>query len=145
MTVLAGLLDAPAQQRATPAHDILNHTLPDRVLVLASYESLPTMDLGFDIGTRVDVERLPVPAFISVRYESSTLPGAPIQLTVPGPSRLDGAFSQAAGTDDSNSGFLASAFRKTGTSIVRTGVKTGTSLVDAVRVVGSVVRRALPN
>jgi hypothetical protein len=144
MTVLAGLLAAPAQRRAKPTQDIINNTLPEPVLMLASYESFPTMDLGFDIGTRVDVERLPAPAFVSVRYESSMLPGAPVQLTGPAPARVDRAFPQAADTDDSG-GFLAAAFRKTGTSIVRTGVKTGTSLVDAVRVVGSVVRRALPN
>jgi hypothetical protein len=41
--------------------------------------------------------------------------------------------------------FITSAFRRTGASIVRTGVKTGSSLVDAVRVVGGVVRRALPD
>lgn len=147
MTVLAGLLAAPAQRRATPTQDIINinNTRSEPVLMLASYESFPTMDLGFDIGTRVDVERLPAPAFVSVRYESSMLPGAPVQLTGPAPARLDRAFPQAADTDDSGGGFLAAAFRKTGTSIVRTGVKTGTSLVDAVRVVGSVVRRALPN
>lgn len=42
-------------------------------------------------------------------------------------------------------GFITGAFKKTGSSIVRTGVKTGTSIYDAVRVVGGAVRKALPN
>jgi hypothetical protein len=42
-------------------------------------------------------------------------------------------------------GFISGAFRKTGSSIVKTGAKTGASIFDAVRVVGGAVRRALPN
>jgi hypothetical protein len=49
-----------------------------------------------------------------------------------------------AAADDSD-GFLAGAFKKTGSSIVKTSVRTGASIFDAVRVVGGVVRRALPN
>jgi hypothetical protein len=48
-------------------------------------------------------------------------------------------------TDDESDGFISGAFKKTGTSIVKTGVRTGASIVDAVRVVGGAVRRALPN
>jgi hypothetical protein len=48
-------------------------------------------------------------------------------------------------TDDEPDGFISGAFKKTGTSIVKTGVRTGASIVDAVRVVGGAVRRALPN
>lgn len=46
---------------------------------------------------------------------------------------------------ENEDGFITGAFKKTGTSIVRTSVRTGTSIVDAVRVVSGVVRRALPN
>jgi hypothetical protein len=49
-----------------------------------------------------------------------------------------------AGSADSD-GFITGAFKKTGSSIVRTGVKTGASIYDAVRVVGGAVRKALPN
>jgi hypothetical protein len=49
----------------------------------------------------------------------------------------------AGGPDDP--GFFAGAFRKTGSSILRTGARTGASIVGAVRVVGVAVRRALPN
>lgn len=48
------------------------------------------------------------------------------------------------GADD-DGGFLSDALRKTRTSLVRTGARTGASIVDAVRVVGGAVRRALPN
>jgi hypothetical protein len=47
--------------------------------------------------------------------------------------------------DDDTDGFLTAAFKKTGTSIVRTSVKTGASVFDAFRFVGGAVRRALPN
>lgn len=46
---------------------------------------------------------------------------------------------------DEGDGFLTGAFKKTGSSIVKTSVRTGASIFDAVRVVGGVVRRALPN
>lgn len=51
----------------------------------------------------------------------------------------------AAAEEAASDGFFTGAFKKTGTSIVRSGVKTGTSIVDAMRVVGEAVRRALPN
>ncbi len=47
--------------------------------------------------------------------------------------------------EDDGRGFVTTAFKKTGSSIARTGVRTGASIVDAVRAVGGVVRRALPN
>jgi hypothetical protein len=40
---------------------------------------------------------------------------------------------------------LTGAFKRTGTSIVRTGVRTGASIFDALRVVSGAVRRALPD
>jgi hypothetical protein len=47
--------------------------------------------------------------------------------------------------DSSGDGFLGSAFKRTGTSIVKTSMKTGGSIFGAVRVVGSAVRRVLPD
>jgi hypothetical protein len=41
-------------------------------------------------------------------------------------------------------GFLTGAMKKTGTSIIRTGVKTGASIRDAMRAIGGAVRRAFP-
>jgi hypothetical protein len=53
----------------------------------------------------------------------------------------------AALTDNESDGdsFITSAFKRTGSSIVKTGVKTGASIFDAVRVLGGAVRKALPN
>ena len=52
-------------------------------------------------------------------------------------------------SNDDEDGFITGAFKRTGSTIVRGGVKTGTSVVDAVRVlsgaVGGAVRKALPN
>jgi hypothetical protein len=141
LAVLAGLLDAP--RRTAPAQPTARRTEP--VPVIMTYESLPTMDVVSSIGMRVDVEALPAPAFVNVRHDVPTLPGAQVHLTAPALDReLDDRFSRAA-ADCGGGGFITSAFRKTGSSIVRTGVKTGTSLVGAVRVLGSAVRRALPD
>jgi hypothetical protein len=46
--------------------------------------------------------------------------------------------------DVSGEGLITGAFKKTGSSLVRTGARTGASIFDAVRVVSGVVRRALP-
>jgi hypothetical protein len=141
LSVLAGLLDAPRQSAvaATGAD-----TLAEPPVLLVSYESLPTTDAGFDIGTPVEIESLPAPAFVNVRNEVPILPGSPVQLTAPAIAHgADEDFTRAA--SGGHGGFITSAFRRTGASIVRTGVKTGSSLVDAVRVVGGVVRRALPD
>ncbi|MEO7191288.1 MAG: hypothetical protein ABI051_09545 [Vicinamibacterales bacterium] len=41
-------------------------------------------------------------------------------------------------------GLITSAFRKTGSSIVKTGIKTGSSIYDAVRGLSGAMRRVLP-
>jgi hypothetical protein len=46
--------------------------------------------------------------------------------------------------DVNGEGLITGAFKKTGSSLVRTGARTGASIFDAVRVVSGVVRRALP-
>jgi hypothetical protein len=53
----------------------------------------------------------------------------------------------AAGVDttDEDGSLFTGAFKRTGSSIVRTGVKTGASIFDALRVVSGAVRRALPD
>ena len=48
------------------------------------------------------------------------------------------------GGDGDHDGLITGAFKKTGSSIVKTGARTGTSIVDAMRVVSGMVRRALP-
>jgi hypothetical protein len=141
LSVLAGLLAAPQQSIIDAPAPPARVEPPVRLL---AYESLPTMDAGFDIGTPVEIETLPAPAFVNVRNEVPTLPGSPVQLTAPAITQgLDEDFTRAASGGQGS--FITSAFRRTGASIVRTGVKTGSSLVDAVRVVGGVVRRALPD
>lgn len=58
------------------------------------------------------------------------------------PIRMLAAVSPSADADDD--GLLTGAFKKTGTSILRGGAKTGASIRDAFRAVGGAVRRALP-
>lgn len=47
--------------------------------------------------------------------------------------------------DDDRDGFLTGAVKRTGTSIARTSVKTGSSIWDALRAVPGFVRKVLPN
>jgi hypothetical protein len=47
--------------------------------------------------------------------------------------------------DDSNFGLVTGAFKRTGSSIVKTSMKTGASLFGMVRFVGGAVRRVLPD
>ena len=140
LVILAGLLDTPGPRTG----------LQDSAFVIAApslssidYESLPVVAVGYDVGTAIEVQSLPEPALVYVRNEVPVLPGASVHLWAPRSAEFDGAFPQAAA--DSSRGFITGAFRKTGTSIVRTGVKTGASVAGAVRVVGSMMRRALPD
>jgi hypothetical protein len=55
------------------------------------------------------------------------------------PERI--AFDATQAPDD---GFFTAAVKKTGSSIVRTGARTGASIVDGLRAVGGAVRWALP-
>ena len=47
--------------------------------------------------------------------------------------------------DHDRDGFLTGAVKRTGTSIARTSMKTGSSIWDAIRAVPGFVRKALPN
>ena len=143
LVMLAGLLDTQAVVATAQPSDH-THLAAASLLASADYESLPIVAVGYDLGTAVDIQSMPTPAVVSARGDAPMLPGDQVHLMAPGPEQFDGAFPQAAATD-SGSGMITGAFRKTGTSIVRTGVWTGSSVVGAVRVVGSMVRRALPD
>lgn len=142
LLMLAGLLDTAREIPATNQSDRMQVAAPP-LLASADYASLPVVEVGYDLGTALDMQSAPTPAFVNVRSDVPMLPGDQVHLMAPHPVQFDGAFPQAAA--DSNGGFITGAFRKTGTSIVRTGVWTGSSVVGAVRVVGSMVRRALPD
>jgi hypothetical protein len=55
------------------------------------------------------------------------------------------ALAAGVDTSDDDGSLVTGAFKRTGSSIVRTGVKTGASIFDALRVVSGAVRRALPD
>lgn len=149
---LASLLDtapSPAQTRQTPVAprpyaSVRATDVPDRVG--ESPAPLPVATPGLlRVGTPVALETLPLPAFVSARQEMPEPAMVPARLAAPvDDRRLEVGMVPMADTG-TEPGMLSSAFRKTGTSIVRTGLRTGTSLVDAVRVVGGAVRRAWPN
>ena len=90
------------------------------------------------------------PAFGVRPVSSVTSVGTEVALTSPNfdmaptsePTETEPMLSSASQSDDD--GFLTDAMKKTGTSILRTGVKTGTSIRDAMRAIGGAVRRAFP-
>jgi hypothetical protein len=65
-----------------------------------------------------------------------------LMLLASAPAAIAAEPSAESSLDD---GLLAGAVKRTGTSIVKTGVKTGASIFDMMRFVGGAVRRALPN
>jgi hypothetical protein len=143
LVMLSALLDPPVSVPTTQPPD-RTHVLTAPQLASVDYESLPVVAVGYDLGPAVDVGSMPTPAFVSVRSDAPMVPGDQVHLMAPGPEHFDNGFPQAAATD-SGSGIITGAFRKTRTSIVRTGAWTGSSVVGAVRVVGGMVRRALPD
>ena len=113
-----------------------------------SLNPLPVSLSDLDFGRRVDVAELPPPAFVNVRHDEMPLfQGPTVVLTAPDAALSAPHTVLAANVsgDDDRDGFLKTAFRRTGSSILWTGMKTGSSLVGAVRIVSNVVRRALPN
>lgn len=131
-----------AEQSARAAADSVRRVdAPLRVV----YAALPADGLAFDLGEPIDLQPLPPPELVLVRNDLS-MASMPVELTAPDdPSRRADTTGMGATSSGRGDGFITGAFRKTGSSIVVAGARTGTSLVDAVRVVGSMFRRALPD
>ncbi len=147
--VLASLIDVTRDTRQpsrAPAAQAVSTLQPAVVGAPELRAPLPVSTAAlFDIGTPIALEMLPAPVLVSARQEMPEPVIVPAGLVAPAQApRLDNGFASAADGGD-EPGLLASAFRKTGSSIVRTGVRTGSSLVDVVRVVGGAVRRAWPD
>jgi hypothetical protein len=127
--------------------DPVARSVPVMARAEPSLESLPVSPAELDFGRTVAVAELPPPAFVNVRLEVPRFDGPAVVLRAPQPDLMAARTVLAANVaaDDDGEGFVKAAFRRTGSSIVWTGVKTRTSLVGAVRIVSNVVRRALPN
>jgi hypothetical protein len=109
------------------------------------YASLPAMGaFSSAFGQAVELNRLPVPEFRAVTRDMPAMHQVYPALPSPGLQLLADRTSSGP-ADSSDDGFLTGAFKRTGTSIVKTSMKTGVSIFDAVRVVGSAVRRAMPD
>lgn len=159
-------LDLPALARPLPVSDqlsvrIVQQSTPrssrrsiqaDREAAPAlAYSALPVAvasdsGLGAPVGLAAPVTRnapLVAPASfeLPVATVASYEPHLPLAATDNVPLPAPTSTTASAESD----GFLTGAFKKTGSSIVKTGMKTGSSIYDAVRVVGGAVRKALPN
>ncbi len=132
---------ARTTEQASPASDM--------VLPAAFVRPQPIALTGHDVALAPPVARLSFDVTRSAEpVEMTYEPLAPEDLELYAepepmliPTRASLVSSIAA---DDGDGLLTGAMKKTGSSIVRTGVKTGASFLDAVRVVSSAVRRALP-
>jgi hypothetical protein len=87
------------------------------------------------------------PASLPALRKEHVFAGEEIALTMPAERPMTMAMLAApvsSGSDDDRTGFVAGAIKKTGSSIASAGVKTGASIVDAIRTVSGVLRRANP-
>ena len=152
-------LQAPGRARpvsavgrsATPAvperSSVDSRTSPTPALLIASAASLP---LGIGVRLREPVpvvEPLPGLAADAVGPD-----GAPLLIAANGEppagvprARLAPTQPAPASSGDEADGLIAGAFKKAGSSIIKTGARTGASIFDSFRVVSSMVRRVLPS
>jgi hypothetical protein len=64
----------------------------------------------------------------------------------PGPIAISASLQPVGtGLDEDRDGLIAGAVKRTGTTLARTGRKTGSSIIEAFRVVTGAMRKALPN
>jgi hypothetical protein len=112
----------------------------------ATIDALP---IGSSVPASVAVALAEPPAARTLEARPLTdVPGEEIALFEPvfmTTTDADMRLAAPVSPDEDSDGFLTSAAKKTGASIVRTGVKTGASIFDAVRALSGAVRRALPN
>lgn len=127
--------------------------------VARALPAFPAVAPASDLGAVVDLEPLdqapslePISVVAAVSVPDAAVPMPAGALLAenrdPVQSALllgDDAPTLAAVSHEAEDGFVSDAFKKTGTSIVRTSRRTGASIVDAMRVVSGVVKRALPN
>ncbi len=161
----AGLAQ-PEMARALPVPDDQPNLLPAAqvrrvrpalpVVQTASFERfvprLPDRALAETTDTLLNVSLAPPPVAVPVQTFAFSVDyalGEEVRLTEPADWPMTTlAMSTppvALADDDDHGGLLTGMVKRTGTSIVRGGRKTGASIMDAFRVVSGAVRRALPN
>jgi hypothetical protein len=132
----SGLADAENQSPRMTAGVAGEHRLPITSAMFVS--GTPSVSLGIPQTMSVAaLTPLVMLASAARRDQSGAIPGEGVANDL-----VSGKLDRSRGDDD---GLLTGAMKKTGASIVRGGAKTGTSIVEAFRVVGVAVRRALPN
>jgi hypothetical protein len=87
--------------------------------------------------------------FVTAQDQDQNVSGLSIAAAVEPPAgapraRLMPADSASTGLADDGDGPITGVFKKAGSSIVKTGAKTGASIFDTFRIVSGMVRRALP-
>jgi hypothetical protein len=141
----------PAISRRAPVARVLTVASPDpapRLPLLALADvTEPVVD------TALTLKAPPPPSLamiFSAVYEEAPLGEEiplldPIRLPEPTATLAMGAPAVELSGGDDHEGLFTGVVKRTGTSIVRTGRKTGASIWDAVRALSGAVRKALPN
>jgi hypothetical protein len=113
--------------------------------VPATFAPLPASQSLTFMGDAVELSDLPAPALVVASSElTPEMFGEGARL--PAPAVAVAAAPEAYRAEAAErGGFISGAFRRTGSSIARTGAVTGGSVVDAVRIVGGAVRRVIPH
>jgi hypothetical protein len=139
---------APARARsARPAV-----TVVQTAAVEAPTPRIPALALAPSDDVLLDVSLAQPPAAVPVQTFAFSMDyslGEEVPLTEPDPWPIATLAMSAPpvslSDDDEHGGLLTGMVKRTGSSIVRGGRKTGASIMEAFRVVSGAVRRALPN
>jgi hypothetical protein len=133
-TVLPVVANAPEPAPALPMS--VGHPAGS---VLPLYDPI----LGVDQAETTEVAALLAPAAMTMAAVSDDEPAAAAPEYLPVAVRTPAVDQEGLG--HAVTAPIAGAFKKTGSSIVKTSAKAGASILDAVRVFGGAVRRALPD
>jgi hypothetical protein len=141
----------PAAPPVRLALDTVTHASPvrraSRPVVRPAFLVTAAPDHLAGMTVAVPMPAAPEPSSLDVTsIAMPTIAAEPVGLsepaaTVPGQAVALAAFVPEAPPADSSDGFLTGALKKTGSSIITVGVKTGTTIVDAIGLVGHVMMK----
>ena len=130
-----------ARAVAAPASTATSSNVQTQTVLAAAL--IPAEALGANVPlAALEIDPPPAVEQSVVSFVQSDVPAESAEADYP--LMVHAGAPVARALDEDGDGFITGAFRKTGTSIRKTSVKTGSSIVGAIRGFGGAVRRALP-